>query len=266
MQKLLDFLYRWREVGVFVFLEILSIWLLFSFNQRQGAAYFNSSNYLAGSISQSSENVSNYFELTEINQRLMLENELLQARLNALEASPSTFLDTIGRYQVIGARVVANTTGRGANFITLAAGKRDSVQAGMGVITSLGIAGQVKSVSQNFATVYSVLHPNLLISAKVKRTQTMATVQWDQKDYSQASLKYVPRHIKLSEGDTVITSGFNSVFPEGLPIGIVQRTFLEDQMTFYEADIRLLTDFTSLNYVYVIKDLLKQEKDSLEAL
>ena len=136
----------------------------------------------------------------------------------------------------------------------------------MGIITTNGIVGQIKSVSQNFATAYSVLHPNLLISSKVLRTKTKGTIQWDQEDYYHASLKYIPRHIKLLVGDTVVTSGFNSVFPEDLTIGIVDELNLEDQMTFYEARVALSTDFTSLDYVYVINDLLKTEKDSVESL
>lgn len=266
MQRLLDFLYGQREIGIFLFLEILSIWLLVSFNQRHNAVYFNSSNYLAANISQSANDISAYFELNEINERLMRENEWLQAELRKRQTSPNSFADTVDRYKVIGAKVVSNTVNRSANFLTISAGTKDSVEVGMGIISSHGIVGQVKSVSQNFATVYSVLHPNLLVSSKVKRTQTKATVQWDQVDHYHASLKYIPRHIKLNIGDSVVTSGFNSVFPENLPIGIIAELELEDQMTFYEARIKLSTDFTSLDYVYVIKDRLKAEKDAVELL
>lgn len=266
MRRLLDFLYKQREIGVFLFLEILSIWFLVSYNQRYSATYFNSSNSLTANVAESSENVSNYFELTEINERLMMENELLQAELRKIRTVPNSFIDTVDRYKVIGARVVANTVNRSQNFLTISAGLKDSVEVGMGVITSQGVVGQVKSVSGNFATIYSLLHPSLMVSAKVKRTQTKGTVQWDQVDYLHASLKYIPRHIKLRVGDSIVTSGFNSVFPEDLLIGIVEETNLEDQMTFYDVRISLVTDFVSLDHVYVIKDRLKQEKDSLEQL
>lgn len=266
MQRLFDFLYGHREVGIFFFLEILSVWLLVSFNQRHNTSYLNSSNVLAANISESANNISGYFTLTEVNNRLMKENELLLAELKRLQTSPDSYVDTVGRYQVIGGKVVSNTFSRSTNFLTISAGFKDSVEVGMGVISSYGIVGQVKSVSQNFATVYSVLHPNLMISSKVKRTQTKGTVQWDQRDYDRASLKYIPKHVKLQIGDTVVTSGFNSVFPDNISIGIIDELDLEDQMTFYDAKIKLSTDFTSLDYVYVIKDLLKTEKDSVELL
>ena len=266
MQRLLDFLYGQREVGIFLVLEIFSVWLLINFNQRPKATYFNSSNSLAANIQASTSSISSYFELGEINERLMKENELLQAQINRLRTSPNVYEDTLARYQVIGAKVVSNTIHRGANYLTVSAGSKDSVEVGMGVVSSAGIVGQVKSVSQNFATVYSVLHPNLLVSSKVSRTDTKGTVQWDQRDPYHASLKYIPRHIRLAIGDTVVTSGFNSVFPDDFAIGIVDDFNLEDQMTFYEARIRLTVDFSSLSYVYLIKDHLKVEKDSIELL
>lgn len=264
MQRLLDFLYKQREIAVFLGLEILSAWLLINYNNRYNAAFLNSSNEAAASLTQTSNEVSDYFELSEINQQLMLENERLQGELRMLRTERSSYVDTIEQYQVIGARVINNTFDRSANFVTISAGKKDSVEVGMGVISSFGVVGQVKSVTNNFATIYSLLHPKLLISSKVKRTDTKCTVQWDQKTYDRASLKYIPRHIKLKEGDSIVTSGFNSVFPENILVGIVDELNLEEHMTFYEAKVKLATDFTSLYHVFVIKDLLKEEKDSLQ--
>jgi len=263
MQRLLDFLYQQREIGIFLGLEIISVWLLINYNNRYSASFFNSSNEVSASITQTSENVSNYFELTEINEQLMLENERLLQEIKMLRTEADSYLDTVDQFQVIGAKVINNTFNRSTNFLTIAAGKKDSIQSGMGVISTFGVVGQVKSVSENFATIYSLLHPNLLVSSKVSRTETKCTVQWDQQDYAHASLRYVPRHIELEVGDTIVTSGFNSVFPGDILIGVISELELEDHMTFYDAKIKLATDFTSLYQVFVIKDLLKEEKDSL---
>lgn len=266
MQRLFDFLFQQREVGIFLGLEILSIWLLVNFNNRYNASFFNSSNELAGNIAQSSDDVSRYFELSKVNEQLMLENTLLQQEVRLLRTAPSSFIDTVGQYRVIGAQVISNTYNRSTNFLTISAGSKDSIEVGMGVISPLGVVGQVKAVSENFATIYSLLHPKLLVSSKVLRTETKSTVQWDQEDFSHASLKFVPRHINLLVGDSIVTSGFNSVFPEGILVGVVDHLNLEEHMTFYEARIKLATDFASLYHVFVIKDLLKQEKDSLNQL
>ncbi len=264
MQRLLDFLYQQREIAVFIGLEILSAWLLINFNNRYNASFLNSSNEAVASLIQTSNNVSNYFHLEEVNEQLMLENQELQEQLRMLRTEKLSFLDTVDQFEVIGARVINNSFDRSMNFVTISAGRKDSVDVGMGVISSLGVVGQVKSVTENFATIYSLLHPKLLVSSKVKRTDTNCTVQWDQEAYDRASLKYIPRHIKLKEGDSIVTSGFNSVFPENVLVGIVDEMNLEEHMTFYEAKVKLATDFTSLYQVFVIKDLLKTEKDSLE--
>ncbi|WP_420576681.1 rod shape-determining protein MreC [Ekhidna sp.] len=264
MQRLLDFLYQQREIAVFLGLEILSAWLLINYNNRYNASFLNSSNEAAASLARTSNNVSDYFQLTEVNERLMLENEKLQQELRVLRTEKSSFLDTVNQYRVIGAKVINNTFDRSTNFVTISAGRKDSVEVGMGVISSFGVVGQVKSVTQNFATIYSLLHPKLLVSSKVKRTDTKCTVQWDQEAYDRASLKYIPRHIKLKKGDSIVTSGFNSVFPENILVGVVDDLNLEEHMTFYEAKVKLATDFTSLYQVFVIKDLFKEEKDSLQ--
>lgn len=264
MQRLLDFLYQQREIAVFIGLEILSAWLLINFNNRYNASFLNSSNEAVASIVQTSDNIGNYFNLNEVNAQLMLENEALQQELRMLRTEKLSFLDTVAQYQVIGARVINNTFDRSMNFVTISAGRSDSIDVGMGVISAMGVVGQVKSVTKNFATIYSLLHPKLLVSSKVKRTETKCTVQWDQEVYDRASLKYIPRHIKLKEGDSIVTSGFNSVFPENVLVGIVDELHLEEHMTFYEAKVKLATDFTSLYQVFVIKDLLKPEKDSIE--
>ncbi|MEO9482795.1 MAG: rod shape-determining protein MreC [Ekhidna sp.] len=263
MQRLLDFLYQQREIAVFIGLEILSAWLLINFNNRYNASFLNSSNEAAASLTQTSNNISNYFQLTETNEQLMKENAKLQQELRMFQTEKYSYLDTVDQYRVIGATVINNTFDRSTNFVTISAGRKDSVEVGMGVISSFGVVGQVKSVTNGFATIYSLLHPKLLVSSKIKRTETKCTVQWDQEAYDIAGLKYIPRHINLQKGDSIVTSGFNSVFPENILIGIVEELSLEEHMTFYEAKVKLATDFTSLHQVFVIKDLFKPEKDSL---
>lgn len=266
MRKLLDFLYRRRTFAIFLGLEIVCFWLIVSFNQRQNADFLNSSNALSAQISTGSQNVSDYFDLIEINEQLMLENELLQERLN----DKIVFADSLSipseSYQVQGARVINNTFRRSTNYLTILSGSEQGIVAGMGVISTAGVVGQVKSVSSNYATVYSMLHPQMLVSSTVKRTNTNCSVQWDQESYDKASLKFVPRHIGLKVGDTIVTSGFNSVFPPDINVGIVSDLNLEEHMTFYEAKVKLSVDFTSLPSVFVVVHETKMEKDSIEAL
>lgn len=266
MRKLLDFLYRRRTGAIFIFLEIICFWLLVNFNQRQNADFLNSSNFLSAQVSTASQNVSDYFDLVAINEQLMRENELLQMRANQGAPNEDSLYQYAENYQVVGTRVIGNTFRRSTNFLTLSGGADLGIAPGMGVVSALGVVGQVKAVSKNYSTVYSLLHPNMLVSSVVKKTQTKCTVQWDQESYEEASLKYVPRHIDLKVGDTVMTSGFNSVFPSDVAVGIVSDLSLEEHMTFYEAKVKLSVDFTSLPSVFVIVGEQKVEIDSLELL
>ena len=266
MRKLLDFLYRRRIGALFIALEIVCFWLVVNYNQRQNSDFLNSSNALAARVSTTSQNISDYFDLVEINAQLMNENELLQKQINTSRIDPDSSRVGIEGFEVIGARVINNTFRRSLNFITISSGEAKGITPGMGVISANGVVGQVKSVSKNYATIYSILHPNVMVSSSVKKTNTNCSVQWDQEVYHSASLKYVPRHIELQIGDTIVTSGYNSIFPSGVNVGIVSSLNLEDHMTFYEAKVRLSTDFTSIPNVFVVMDEKKIEKDSLESL
>ncbi|MEM9895051.1 MAG: rod shape-determining protein MreC [Bacteroidota bacterium] len=264
MGRLFDFLYKRREIGLFLILQTTSIWLIFGYNQRPNTNAFNTSNAIAGSISSQKAGLDQYLKLKEANEILADENGRLRSILLKSKAQTLYHPDTISQFSVIDAQVISNTYGRSENFLTLSAGESAGIQVGMGVIGANGVVGQIKSVSKNFSTVYSVLHPGVMVSSRVKRTKTQCTVQWDRSDFYTASLKYIPKHVNLYEGDTIVTSGFNSVFPPGVLVGVVESASLEDFMTFYEARVRLATDFTSLYNVYVLKDAFLVEKDSIE--
>ena len=265
MRNLLDFLYRYRTFGLFIVLEVFCAWLIVKYNNRHNASFLNSSNALAANVSQFSQNTENYFSLKEVNQQLLNENERLR---NLLVNKPFKYVSsdtTNERYQAIKARVINNTYNRSMNFLTLDIGNENGIEPGMGVISGTGIIGQVKSVSAHFSTVISLLHRNLMVSSFIDRTNTICTVQWDGTSPIKANVKYIPKHIDVQIGDSVVTSDYNAVFPRGIMIGKISRVDAKAEDVYYEAEIDLSTDFTSLNYAYVIKDELKQEKDSIEA-
>lgn len=265
MQNLLNFLYRFRTFGLFLLLEGICAWLIISYNNRYNAAFLNSSNVLAATINQASSNTTNYFQLRQINQKLVHENLLLREQIANLNlAKTSTDTASFQNYELIEAKVINNSFRRTMNYLTLAAGEKDGILPGMGVISGEGVVGQVKSVSQNFATVTSLLHRNLMISSTIKRTHTLGTVQWDGVSHLEADLKFIPRHIQLQEGDSIVTSGYNTVFPEGVMIGTIASFKLEPDDVFYDAKIKLSVDFSSLSFVYLVKNLMRDEQDSLQ--
>jgi rod shape-determining protein MreC len=81
-----------------------------------------------------------------------------------------------------------------------------------------------------------------------------------------ADVKYIPRHINIGIGDTVSTSGYNAVFPAEIMLGTIVSYQLPDESPFYVAKIKLSSDLSSIDVVYVIRNPLKREMDSLQTV
>ena len=272
-------------------LEILCAYLIIKNNSYQGAAFYNSANAYAGRILEFQREVSDYFRLIEVNQALVAENRALKEsltnimvseRLDSIPPAPDASfrvkpdslaraqqkLDTTGirrTFRFVPGKVIKNSVRLVNNHLLLNVGRAEGVEPGMGVVSGAGLIGRVKVVSQNYSTIYSLLHSQMLLSAKVRRTNTVGTIRWEGEDYRVATLDYIPRHIKLTKGDTIVTSGYNAVFPEGVMIGRVISAKLEPAKMFLTVRVRLSVDFDNLTYVYVIKNTRRGERDSLEA-
>lgn len=269
MQRLFLFLYQYRAFLLFAFLELFSAWLIVRHNQYQGAAFLNSSNRLAANILQSKQNINNYFGLREVNRTLAEENALLREMIasggyQAADSSGDSTIYGSGQYDFQIAQVINNSTRRASNFITINKGTTDGIEPDMAVVNSQGIVGKVKVASKHFATVISLLHPDFYVSSLIKSSGTLCTTKWGGANPQVADLLYVPRHIQVQPGDTIVTSGYNAIFPPQTMIGVVKSVDISEDATFYDIDIDLSTDFEALSYVYVVKNNAKGEIDSLE--
>ena len=266
MLKLLDFLYRQRIFLLFILLEGLSFWLIVSYNHRYNSYYLNSSNRISGGITEAINSIETFIHLHNANQALAEENlslrRALASKVNEIPDEITSKEPTL--YKLAQAKIVNSSHRKAQNYLTLRVDPIDSVLPGMGVVSAEGVVGTVKSVSKHFATVTSLLHPNLLVSARVKSNNALATVQWAGENPIEAELKYVPRHLKLEVGDSIVTSGFNAIYPEGFHIGVVSSTNLKRENPFYTARVILSTDFTKVSTVYVIKVMDRKEKENLE--
>ncbi len=167
-------------------------------------------------------------------------------------------------YPLVAARVLNNSLRAVDNYLTLNVGAADGVQPGLGVMSPSGVVGQVKAVSAHYATVFSLLHSKMAIAAKIKRDGTFGSVKWPSEDYSHALLDYIPRQNRLVVGDSVVTSGYNAVFPEGVFVGTVESFVKEPDKNFWTVRLRLGVDFSRLTYVYVVHNRPRTERDSLE--
>ncbi|GGG07686.1 rod shape-determining protein MreC [Pontibacter amylolyticus] len=278
MRNLFAFIYRFRAFLLFVLLEALCIFLIVRYNTYQGAAMFNSANTYVGRVLEFQSGVTDYFRLASVNSTLAQENAVLRQQLMSYrqdaEADSTDQLDTTffaatdsaksEPFILHAGRVINNSIRRTNNYLTLAAGSLDGVKPGMGVISPNGAVGRVKTVSKHYATVTSLLHSQMLISAKIKKDNTFGTIKWTGGDYRTALLDYIPLHVKPEPGDTVVTSGFNTVFPEGIMIGTISEVERELDKSFYTIRVQLSVDFAQLSFVYVVENPRRPEQDSLE--
>ncbi len=271
MERLFLFVYQNRAFFTFLALELACAWLIVTNNHYQGAKFFNSSNGIVATMNNFSQGVRDYFQLREVNQMLAEENAALKQKINQqmqfLVTSDTTgsVQDSllINQFDFESAKVVNNHVDFFKNYMTIDKGENKGIMPGMAVISPLGAVGKIKQVSNHFAVVTSLLHIDVMVSARLKRTEHFGTVQWDGRDPDIVQFKYIPRHVKPAVGDSVITSGY-AIFPDGIMIGTVAEVDLRDEALFYDLKVKLSQDFRKLSFVTIVKSNLKHEQDSLE--
>lgn len=270
MRNLIVFLARNYFFLMFLLLEVVAVLILVRSNPYQRAEAVNSTSEIAGDIYAVRNDLTGYFNLRDQNK--LLSEEI--ARLRKAQqyswllttSTESVVKDTLYRqqYSFIDAEVVDNTVTRRNNYIILARGAKQGVKEGMGVIGPEGIVGIVRSVSDNFCTVMSLLHKDSRISASLKKDGTFGQLLWEGGDYRLATLKEIPTHVKLSKGDTLVTSGLGNAFPKGLMVGVISKFEKKPGEKTYTAEVELATDFRRLQHASVVNNLLKEELQKLQ--
>jgi len=267
MERIVLFIYQYRAFFTFLVLEFFCSWLVIENNQYQGAHFFNLSNSFVANLNGFSQDVREYFSLREVNSVLAEENTILRRKLEQRNQSVQSSLQDssiIKRFDFVTAKVVNNSVSRFTNFITLNKGKDAGIEPGMAVISPQGVVGKVKMTSKHFSVVTSVLNIDLMISGVMKRTGYFGTIQWDGGNPEYVNFNFIPRHVQPAAGDTIITSGYSGIFPEGILIGTIAEKSISKGAPFYDLKVKLAHDFRKLSYVAIVKSNLRHELDSLE--
>ena len=270
MRDLFRFLHRIRDTLLFLALMLISMSVLYSANMHHRAQAISSSNAAVGTLFSWRKEVTDYANLKEVNRRLAEENTHWRNRHSTSYAAvPELFVrinDTIMRqqYSYLQAKVVNSTWHKPRNFITLNKGASSGLHDDMGVIGPDGIVGVVREVSAHFASVISVLSPDIKTSVKVRRTGHFGLLYWDTNDPTTTSVIDIPKHARVSVGDTVVTMGGDGVFPEGVDVGVVQLVESPPGRPDQKIEVRLFEDLTRAGHVYIVRDLQRMERDTLE--
>jgi rod shape-determining protein MreC len=270
MQNLLRLIIRFSFQIIFVILEVFALTLVFQKNPLPHARFFQLTQDINGFFYSRTNTVMRFFHLTDENSVLVTENARLRNEL-AIRSMASVGRDSLSQqsppgyqYEFIPAQVVNNSVNRQNNYITLNVGYLQGVRQDMGVVGPEGVVGVVRNVSANFSTVLSVLNSKFKGSVKLSSNDFFGTLSWPGVSYREALVTEIPGHINVYEGDTVVTSGFSTIFPEGEMIGRVTRVDRTSAGSFYELQVLLSQDFKKLTRVYVVRNFRKIEQETLE--
>ena len=271
MRNLFRFIRRYHFFFFFLVLQVVALLLTLSSQHFQQAYLFHSSNTLSGYVYRTYHSVSNYMYLREVNEQLLEDNRRLMERNreNFLITDQQVFQheDSVyqRRYTYLNAGVINKSVNRRNNYMTLNKGRRHGIEPDMGVITGNGVAGIIMYVSDNFSSVMSLLHSDMLVSVKIGKNNHIGTLQWEGGDYRRTVMSYIPPHVDLSEGDSIFTSGHSRVFPENVFVGTIEDWEIRRGENFFTATVKMAIDHNKLSLVYVVKNLMREEHEELES-
>jgi rod shape-determining protein MreC len=271
VKNLIDFFTRYNYWFLFLLLEVISFVLLFQFNSYQGSVWFTSANIVSGKVYEISSKVESFFELSQVNEQLTQRNIYLEQQVKGLQekltsaTQDSSYLRNnqyqyLAGYKLIPAKVVSNSVDKYNNLITIDKGAADGVKKDMGVACGNGVVGIVFMTSEHYSIVIPVLNSQSNISCTIKGRGYFGYLHWKGGDASMAYVDDVPRHARFKLYDTIVTSGYSSVFPPGLLVGKVRHVYNSPDGVSYRLKIKLATDFGSLRDVCVIDNSVMNER------
>lgn len=274
MRNLIEFLAKYNHWLIFVLLEAVSMTLLFHFNNYQGSVFFTSANAVAGKVYEWDSSLKTFFSLTKINEQLNVRNLYLEQTIKKLNeklsanTGDSSQLRTaqaqvLEEFKLIPAKVIANSIDRKDNFITIDKGTADGVKKDMGVACGNGVVGVVYMPSQHYSIVIPVLSSKSNISVAIRGRGYYGHLHWTGGASDLAYVDDIPRHAHFRLGDTVETSGYSSIFPQGIIVGRILHVYNSRDGLSYRVQVKLSTDFSNLRDVCVIDNTGMEERINL---
>ena len=270
MRKLILFLVRYNTAFLFIGLQVAAFGLIYNNVSYQHTAMNAMNAEWSGWVLNTYNNIDDYLNLARINKSLANENASLhESGKNAyfsLTTRRDSVVDTLyqQQYTFLSARVINSSFRKRNNYITLNKGRKHGLKADMAVVSASGVVGVVKDVSTHFASVIPLIHGRSLISVGFLNNAHFGTLSWDGVDFRFAQLGDVPREAKISVGDAVVSNTRSTSFPSNMVVGHIEEIELDPEEQTYKITVKLSVDFSALDFVYVVDNLLKEEQLKLE--
>jgi len=258
MQNLLKILLRYSNFLVFIALEVAAF-MLISYNSAypRSSILSTANDFVAWQNAQISA-VGEYFGLRSQNEQLAAENTALRNQISSMESAENK-----AAIHYESAKVVQMTTDQLHNYLTINRGSKNGIRRGQGIRNEDGVVGIVRTVGRNYSVVMPIINTQTNLSCRFTKNDYIGTLQWNGKDCRFAQLADVASHMVVNQGDTIVTSGLSPVFPEGIPVGIVESSVLKEGESYYTIRIRLHTNFKRLKYVEVVQNADQNELEEL---
>lgn len=253
---------------VFILLETVALRLISHNSVLQRAEFYKSVSAVTNAFSGGAGNIGRYFRLGKLNERLAGENVALRRENDSLRvvlaamSVPDSLTVESPLFDYIPALIVSNSTDRLHNILIINKGRLDGIEEDMGVITGRGIVGYILCAGDRYSKVSSILDTDNMASAILKSSNTFGVLQWKGGNPGGITLHDIPVHTGVSEGDTVISSGYSLIYPPGIPIGTVEGMTVRDGIN-YDISVSLFEDFSKLRHVYVA---VRKDIDQLQEL
>ena len=280
MQALLKFISRYGNFLLFILLEVAAFMLVGWSNAYPRSSVLSTANRFVAWQYEVVSEVTGYFGLKGVNERLAAENAALRTQLEnsglweESDADTTKILSTNYKSPFKGdlegpriiyreGKVVQMTMNGMRNYLTVNRGEEDGVYEGMGVRNEEGAVGIVATVGKHYAVVLPIINIETHLSCRFLKNDYIGTLQWDGRDTRFAELADVATHLEVNIGDTIVTSGLSTSFPAGIPVGVVEDCRLDEGASYYTVRVRLATDFRRLRYIEVIDNEDVEEINNL---
>lgn len=229
-------------------------------------------------VSETVENIANYDDFKAEYDALERENDALTIRLKESEQALvenerlQGLLDAKNEYDSLDpiyARVIARTPGPWFDTFSVNRGDLNGVTVGMSVITADGLVGRVYEVGLNYAKVLSVVDPRSAVAMLVERTRDngiMRGVVTSASEVAECYVYYLPNVNSVIPGDTVITSGMDTIYPKGIPIGVVTEVSREVDSANQYVVVQPYVDFAHIEDVLILREVVETDKGQLPAV
>ncbi|MCJ8290321.1 MAG: rod shape-determining protein MreC [Crocinitomicaceae bacterium] len=274
MRNFLAFIRRFRVLLFFALLQGFALTVYFTFSSFPRTQYLTTASSVSGAVMDMRNDVTKHFALSGSNKKLQAENRWLREQLlaNRMALKAPVGMDSvvlkkedfIQRFEYIPGGIISSSFSRRNNYFTLNIGSKQGVKHGMGVISDKGVVGVIHNVSEYFSVVKSCLTENINVDIMINDSGESGFLKWNGTDPRRGNMIGVSNDRSIKKWAKIVTGGKSGIFPRGIPVGMVEKTLPVEGLPIWDVTVLFAENYRTVQYVYVIKNILKTEQELLE--